>query len=232
MKYDSKFVRHKTNSSLKQIKNYINKNLLKKDIINEKLEMDDEGLIILYKIKFLKEIGFTLDETRIILDNLKEIELLKMFKYFILKEKNLLNDFEKNLVAFSENKKLEINRNTFGYFESETLAKGVMFDLYNYRIEWYKNETFKKELKVIRKNIFTSFSDYIKNKHLENLYLYFESLNVFLKTYIKDYSKLHFFCMIKWWTAEPRYVKQIKNKLNYNYGPDLFNQAVIWITKF
>ncbi|ASP28464.1 hypothetical protein SCORR_v1c06920 [Spiroplasma corruscae] len=231
MKYDSKFIRHKTNSSLRQIKNYIEKNLLSKEIINNKLEMDDLELSELYKIKFLKQMGFTLEELKIIKDNLDDNTLNSLFIIFVDKEKKLLTNLENNLHNYLLNNYVEVNRDTFGYFSSETLFKGIMYELYDLRKQWYENEETKHFIKKLRKNLYISLSLFIKENSFDSLYDNFKILNNFLKSSLENYSIIYFICLIKWWTIEPRYIKQIKNKLGFNYGPELFLKSIEFICK-
>ncbi|AKU79866.1 hypothetical protein [Spiroplasma turonicum] len=232
MKYNSKIIRHKTNSSLKQIKNYVDKKLLNSSIIDNKLEMNDYELIKLYKIKFLQYIGFSLDDIKIIFDNMKDIDIYKMFNYFLITENNLLSCFENNFKTFLNSNSLIINIDTFGYFKSESLGRGVMFELYNFRKMWYQDKFKKEELKDLRSSIFKEFHIYNKNNNITELNSLFTKLNYFLESNIINYNKLHFLCLFKWWTTDPRYVKQIKNRCKLNYGPEIFKQALIWCSKY
>ncbi|AKX34267.1 hypothetical protein SLITO_v1c06380 [Spiroplasma litorale] len=174
------------------------------------------------------EIGFSLDDIKIIIDNLSIEDINSIFIYYLQKEKELCIKFELNFNKYIKHNTLEVDRDTFGYFKSESLGKAVMFEMYNYRKLWYENDGLKKEIKLIRNNIFLEFSNYIEKSNIEKLYYCFNEIKTFLRNNINNYNRLHFLCLFKWWTTDPRYVKQIKNRLNYNYGPELFKHSLIW----
>ncbi|AHI53006.1 MerR family transcriptional regulator [Spiroplasma culicicola] len=233
MKYNSKIIRRKTQSSLKQIKHYIEKGILRPEILSDVLLMNDQDIERLYHIKLLLEIGFNLEHIKIILDNINKQNLITIFDHFLDSYKTWFEIFNNKYEIYKDKNLIKLDdRSYFGFFKSELIARTVMYELYEKRYLWYQKEEYKIKLKKIRKNIYSCFKEFNDNKLIyEMVSKYFSELYEFLNDNFLNRSPLYFICWIKWLTNEPRYIKEMRRITQFNYSNEIFEMSLIWIIK-